>query len=95
MQIDITGHHIELTDAIRNFIENKIGKLGKHTANESMHIKVTLDNDGHKKKVEALVRNSEHLFASAEHTDLYTAIDMLVGKLQKQQDRGKSKQRGK
>ncbi len=95
MHIDITGHHIELTDSIRSFIENKISKLGRHAANESMHIKVTLDNDGYKKKVEALVRDSGHLFASAEHTDLYTAIDMLVSKLQKQQERDKGKQHGK
>ena len=89
MQIDITGHHIELTDAIRDFVESKVSKLKNHTSSESMHIHITLDNDGPKKKAEAVVRGSEHLFASAKHDDLYTAVEMLVSKLQKQQDRGK------
>ena len=95
MQIDITGHHIELTDSIRNFVEDKIGKLKKHAAFESMHIHITLNNEGHEKKAEAVVRGSAHMFASAKHSDLYTAVDMLVSKLQKQQDRDKGKGRNK
>ena len=93
MHLDITGNHLELTSAIRSFIEKKVAALQKHMPRETLYIHVMLESEGGLKKAEAVIRGSVHLFAAARHTDLYHAIDMLINKLQRQQLRNKGRRR--
>lgn len=84
MQINISGHHLELTDAIKSYIDEKFEKLGRH----SDHItstNVTVSVEKNRQKAEANVHVSgKDLFADAEADDLYKAIDLLTDKLDRQ-----------
>lgn len=84
MHLNITGHHVEVTPAIRSYVEEKLGKLGKHCDHLSkIHVVLTIEKSC--QRAEATVRVDQHdLFAVDEQADLYRAIDSLVNKLDRQ-----------
>ena len=84
MQLNISGHHLEVTDAIRAYAENKIGRLERHY-DHITNVRVVLSVDKLVQRAEATVHaNGIELFASADETDLYAAIDALSNKLDRQ-----------
>lgn len=84
MQIEITGHHIEVTDAIRNHVLDKFSRLKKHF-DKVLEVHVILSVEKLSQKAEASVHiNGANLFAEDTQEDLYTAIDHLVDKLDRQ-----------
>ncbi len=84
MQLNISGHHIEVTDPIRAYVVNKIGRLERHY-DHITNIRVVLSVDKLVQRAEATVHaNGTELFASADDTDLYAAIDALSSKLDRQ-----------
>lgn len=84
MQINITGHHIEVTDALRNHITEKMKKLTRHF-DHATSAHVILNVDGHLKKAEATLHAPKaDLFAKHEADDMYAAIDLMVDKLDRQ-----------
>ena len=84
MQISITGHHIDLTDALRNYVESKFEKLERHIEHVT-DIHVILESEKVNKKAEATVQISgAKLFAEDSQEDMYAAIDGLVDKLDRQ-----------
>lgn len=84
MKIQLSGKNITITPAIETHVNEKFQPLSKHFNNlDHIHIVVTVDN--HLQKAEA----TTHLYhtdihASASHPDLYTAINELAHKLDKQ-----------
>ena len=78
MQINLTGHHVDITDSLRNYVNEKMGKLERHFDKVSnTHVILTLENLDH--KAEATVHMSGNdIFAEASETDMYAAIDSLV-----------------
>ena len=84
MHIEFTGHQVEMTDALKAFSEEKLGKLSRHF-DRITAIHVTFNVEKLRQMVEAtvLVPKSE-LHASSEAENMYTAIDELVGKLDRQ-----------
>ena len=94
MQITISGHHVDITQAIRNYVTTKLSKLERHYE-QITSTNVILTVEKLRQKVEATVHVSGgELFAVAEHTDMYTAIDALSDKLDRQIIKHKEKQRG-
>ena len=93
MQINISGHHIDLTDAIKEYVISKFDKLERH------HDKITSTNvilsvDKLVQKAEATIHVSgKDFFADCESEDLYNAIDQLTDKLDRQLIKHKEKQR--
>ncbi len=84
MQISVTGHHVDITDALRNHVEEKISKLKRHFDNV-VDIHVILTVEKHEQKAEATVHVSgATLFAEDTQDDMYTAIDNMVDKLDRQ-----------
>ncbi|MDE0056152.1 MAG: ribosome-associated translation inhibitor RaiA [Gammaproteobacteria bacterium] len=84
MQLNISGHHLEVTDAIRAYAENKIGRLERHY-DHITNVRVVLSVDKLVQRAEATVHaNGIELFASANDADLYAAIDALSNKLDRQ-----------
>ena len=84
MQLSISGHHLEVTDAIRAYVVNKIGRLERHY-DHITNIRVVLSVDKLLQRAEATVHASgTELFASADEADLYAAIDALSSKLDRQ-----------
>lgn len=94
MQINFTGHRMEVTPALRTFTQEKFDKLERHFEKITA-INVIFDVEKLRQIAEAtiLVAKGE-LHASSESEDMYTAIDILVDKLDRQLIKHKEKLRG-
>lgn len=92
MQINISGRHIEVTPALRDFVNNKMERLGRHFDNITT-MQVTLSIDKQKQIADASVHIAgAEVFAQAESTDMYASIDALVDKIDRQILKHKGKQ---
>jgi putative sigma-54 modulation protein len=84
MHINITGHRMDVTPAIRTFTEEKFQKLERHFDNiTSIHVVYDVEKLRQIAEATVIVSKGE-LHASAESDDLYAAIDILVDKLNRQ-----------
>lgn len=84
MQVNITGNRIEITQALRNYIENKCERLERHF-DQLIHIHIVLSVEKMRQKAEATLHLSgANVFASAEDEDMYAALDDLTDKLDRQ-----------
>lgn len=93
MQIVISGHHVEVTDALREYVEGKFERLQRHYSQISKS-EVTLIVEKLVQKAEATVHIAgKDLFAAADSEDMYAAIDSLVDKLDRQLIKHKEKHR--
>ena len=95
MQLTISGHHLEITTAIRDYITQKFSKLERHYEQiTSTQVILTVDNLS--QNAEATVHFSgAELFANSQHEDMYAAIDALTDKLDRQLIKYKEKHRGR
>lgn len=91
MQLTITGHHIDVTPALRNKVESKLAKLERHFDHlTDIHCVLTVEKLEH--KAEATVNMSGgSVHADAIEQDMYAAIDSLVDKLNRQVTKHKEK----
>ena len=91
MQLDITGHQIDLTDALQKHVRGKMRKLERHS-NEITHMHVVLNIEKHCHQAEARARKpGAELFANADAEDMYAAIDLLADKIDRQLLKNKGK----
>jgi len=92
MQINLTGHHIDITQSLRTYVESKFERLERHIDNMT-NVHVILSIEKERQKAEATIRvNRGNLFADVEHEDMYAAIDGLIDKLDRQVKKHKEKQ---
>ena len=95
MQMNISGHHLDITDSIKDYVVNKLSRLEKHN-DKITSTNVILSVDKLIQQAEATVHVSgAELFANAQHEDLYAAIDQLTDKLDRQLIKHKEKVRGR
>ncbi len=95
MQINISGHHVDVTPAMRDYVTSKLSKLQRHFDNIT-NSSVTLTVEKLVQKAEATVHVAgADLFATAESEDMYAAIDGLTDKLDRQLIRHKEKTLGR
>ncbi|NPU92801.1 MAG: ribosome-associated translation inhibitor RaiA [Gammaproteobacteria bacterium] len=91
MQINISGHHVEVTDALKDYVADKLQKLERHTG-DITSIQAILSVEKNRQKAEATIRvKGADLFANAESEDMYAAIDLLTDKLDRQVVKHKEK----
>jgi putative sigma-54 modulation protein len=91
MQINITGHRLDVTPALRAFTEEKFDRLERHF-DQITAINVVFDVEKLRQIAEATVIVAKaELHASSESEDMYAAIDMLVDKLNRQLIKHKEK----
>jgi putative sigma-54 modulation protein len=91
MQINITGHRLDVTPALRTFTEEKFDKLERHF-DQITKINVVFDVEKLRKIAEATVFVAGgELHASSESEDMYAAIDTLIDKLDRQLIKHKEK----
>ena len=91
MQIHFTGHQVEITDALKTFTEEKLEKLKRHF-DRIISIHVTFNVQKISQKVDATVMVSKaEIHATAEAENMYTAVDELVDKLDRQLIKHKEK----
>jgi len=91
MQINISGHHVELTSALKQYVNEKLSKLQRHFDHITT-TDVTLSVEKLVQKAEASIHVAgADLFATCESNDMYTAIDLLTDKLDRQLIKHKEK----
>lgn len=95
MQINVSGHHVEVTSALRDYVNTKLSKLQRHYDNIT-NTDVTLTVEKLIQKAEASVHVAgADLFAACESEDMYTAIDLMTDKLDRQLIKHKEKSTGR
>ncbi len=91
MQISLTGHHIDITEALRNYVDSKFERLERHFDHVT-NVHVILSVEKVRQKAEATVHvNGADIFADSTEEDMYAAIDGLVDKLDRQVKKHKEK----
>ena len=91
MQLSISGHHLEVTDAIKDYVTSKIARLERHSDRiTSTQVILSVDKLIQKAEINLHVRGKD-LFAECSDGDLYAAIDMLYEKLNRQLIKHKEK----
>ncbi len=81
MQLNITGHQVEVTPAIRSYAEEKLSRIRKHF-DHHLDINMILSLDKLEQKAEATLHTAgKNHFAEATAHDMYAAIDLLADKL--------------
>ncbi len=91
MQISVTGHHVEITDSLKSYVDSKFSRLERHFEHiTNIHVILTVEKE--RQKAEATVHvNRGNLFADNEQEDMYAAIDGLIDKLDRQLVKHKEK----
>ena len=91
MQINLSGHHVEVTPALKDYVENKLQRLERHFDHvTNVHVILTIEKQ--RQKAEATIHVSgADVFADAVNSDMYASIDALVDKLDRQIKKHKEK----
>jgi len=91
MQLNLTGHHVDITPPLREYIGSKLERLERHFDHvTNIHCVLTVEKLRH--KAEATVHVSGNtLFADAVEDDMYAAVDALIDKLDRQVRKYKEK----
>ncbi|HIM54396.1 MAG: ribosome-associated translation inhibitor RaiA [Candidatus Thioglobus sp.] len=91
MQLSISGHHLDITEAIKQHSIEKLSKI-KHHFDHLININMILEVEKDVQKAEATIHVSgADLFAKAESDNLYVSIDQMVNKLDSQIKKHKEK----
>ena len=91
MQLSVSGHHVEVTDSLRGYVETKIEKIGRHFDLVSdVHCILTVEKLRHQAEATVSV-NGGKIYADATEEDMYAAIDGLVDKLDRRVRKYKEK----
>ena len=94
MRVNITGRHLEMTDALRQYVEKKTSRLVKYH-NRISDMEVVVDEEGIHKKCEVIIKvdHAEPFVVTERGEDLYACIDTSVDKMERQLKRFKEKSR--
>jgi putative sigma-54 modulation protein len=91
MNLSVSGHHLEVTAAIRTYVHAKLERVSRHFDHViDAHVILTVDKLRQKAEVTLHVRGKD-LHCECEDADLYAAIDLLADKLDRQVLRYKDK----
>lgn len=91
MRIEIHGHQMEVTQALHDYVTNRLRRLQRHFGGEcDIRVQISQDKPGFKAEATATVPGS-NLHTEAVTHDMYAAIDQLADKL----DRVLLKHKGK
>ncbi len=84
MNLNITGHHLEITPALRDYVGGKLDRVIRHFDNvTSVNVILSVEKLNQKAEVTVHVRGKD-IFVEAIDSDLYAAIDSLADKLDRQ-----------
>jgi len=91
MQINVTGHHVDITDPLRDYVSEKFERLERHFDQViDIHVVLTVEKNHNKAEANLQVSGS-HIHADATHEDMYAAIDSLIDKTDRQLIKHKEK----
>ena len=84
MNLKLTGNHVEITDAMREYVISKISKITRHF-DHVIDVSVILSVEKLKQKAEANVHvRGKDIFVETDSEDMYASIDSLVDRLDRQ-----------
>lgn len=91
MQLNITGHHVDVTDPLREYVATRLQKTERHFDRvTNVHCILTVEKLRH--KAEATVNvNGAQIYADATEENMYAAIDSLTDKLERRVRKHKEK----
>lgn len=91
MNLSITGRHLEVTPAIREYVTNKIGRVTRHFDNViDTQVMLSIERLKHTAEVTMRVRGKD-IHCEASDENLYAAIDLLADKVDRQVIKYKTK----
>jgi putative sigma-54 modulation protein len=96
MNLTISGHHLDVSPALRNYVTTKLDRITRHF-DQVVDVKVilTVENQKEKERRQKAECNihvkGNDMFAESSHADLYAAVDDLVDKLDRQVVRHKDR----
>ncbi len=95
MNLHMTGHHLEITPSIRDYVSSKMTRINRHF-DHVIDVNMILSVEKLRQKIEANVHLSgKDIFAESENDDMYAAIDLLIDKLDRQIVKHKEKIKNK
>lgn len=81
MNLHITGHHVQITSSIREYLSGKMERVTKHF-DHVIDVNVIMSVEKLRQKVEATVHvRGKDIFCESTDEDMYAAIDTLIDKL--------------
>lgn len=81
MNLNLTGHHLEITPPIREYVANKLQRITNHF-DHVIDVNVIMSVEKLQQKVEASVHvRGKDIFCESINADMYAAIDGLIDKL--------------
>ena len=84
MNLHLTGHHLEITPPLRDYVKSKLERVTNHF-DQVINVKVTLSVEKLKQKVEATMHvPGNDIHAECADDNMYSAIDLLADKLDRQ-----------
>jgi putative sigma-54 modulation protein len=91
MQLNVTGHHVDVTSSLKGYVEKKLDRIVRHSDHViDVHCILTVEKLRHKAEAKVLLSGGT-VFADAVHEDMYAAIDALADKLDRRVKKHKEK----
>ncbi|HJS38710.1 MAG TPA: ribosome-associated translation inhibitor RaiA [Burkholderiales bacterium] len=95
MNLNLSGHHLDITPALRTYVQDKLGRVTRHFDHViDAHVVLSVDKLRQKAEVTLHVRGKD-IHCASEDADLYAAIDLLIDKLDRQVLKYKDKRQDK
>ncbi|MFM2059341.1 MAG: ribosome-associated translation inhibitor RaiA [Pseudomonadota bacterium] len=96
MNLTISGHHLEVTPALREYVLNKLDRVTRHfdqvvDVNVLLTVEKQKEKDKRQRAEVTLHTKGKDIFVESSHEDLYAAIDQLMDKLDRQVVRHKDR----
>lgn len=84
MNVQVSGHHVEVTPAIRGYVLSKLERVQRHF-DQVIDINVILSVEKLRQKAEISVHiRGKDIHVESDDADLYAAIDLMMDKLDRQ-----------
>lgn len=91
MQLSVSGHHVDVTEPLRNYVDSKFQRIERHF-DQVTDVHVILSVEKINQKAEATIHcNGAKLYADDTQEDMYAAIDGLIDKIDRQVKKQKEK----
>ena len=91
MQLNVTGHHVNVSTSLKGYVEKKLDRIVRHSDHViDVHCILTVEKLRHKAEATVLL-NGGKVYADAVDADLYAAIDALADKLDRRVKKHKEK----
>jgi putative sigma-54 modulation protein len=91
MQLNVTGHHVDVTSSLKGYVERKLDRIVRHSDHViDVHCILTVEKLRHKAEATVFLKLGR-VYADAVDQDMYAAIDALADKLDRRVKKHKEK----